>query len=528
MPTYLLVGLVSLAIIFSIRIWSITSTNLDPGIYLSVGNLIDKGFVLYQQVPESKPPLFQFINAWTVLLVGYSYPITSGIMMLVSAFTAVLVYGVARELQATRLAALLGAGMFAVFSSAPLAEMRWVMTEPYMLLFEMAAVLLAMKALRKGGPALYLAMGVCMGAAVLVRQTAAIFFLLLLGLLVFFIIKEVARKSALLWTILGWVVISLPFLIYFLWQGALQSMLDMVLMRAASDTIGSAMVMPFETKVVYFVELVLGIAPLFVLGAYGSIKARPMQPDLVGSGVLVLFWVWVVLVMAVFLFTPLVQGFHHEYSEIIGPLSAMGGFALYSLLGEAVKWAKARPSRERKRAEPVSRKLVVLGVVSLLLLTSIVACAAENYSNKDQKPGDYETVTAVAGFIDANTGLEDRIYCIETAWPKVGPMIYYESDRIPALVNRSFLFPNQVSPADAKMVIDALYLPSTKYVVVIGNEPALNNQSLNMWLVYHFATSGGYVLAKDLGYYSPFPGVIDNLPVRIYEHVDSAPLLRSM
>ena len=48
--------------------WNVLS--LDEGTYLSIGMLMSRGWVVYRDVFESKPPVFHFLNYFIYLLTG--------------------------------------------------------------------------------------------------------------------------------------------------------------------------------------------------------------------------------------------------------------------------------------------------------------------------------------------------------------------------------------------------------------------------------------------------------------------------
>jgi len=127
---FVMIFALAMLVCLAIRSWVIQAVNLDPGVYLSVASLIDKGNILYLQVPESKPPLFHFINASVVYFVGQSFLATQIVMMGVSSLTAAVLFLLMRKLEYGTPSALIAAVFLAVFTSLPISEMEWVMTEP--------------------------------------------------------------------------------------------------------------------------------------------------------------------------------------------------------------------------------------------------------------------------------------------------------------------------------------------------------------------------------------------------------------
>jgi 4-amino-4-deoxy-L-arabinose transferase-like glycosyltransferase len=211
------------------------ATSYDEGIYLSMSSLVSNGFVLYRDIPFHKPPLLIYMNTAIVRLVGNSLLIARLAVVGVAAISSIIIFSILRMLKQSDRVAVLSAVLFAVFSSLPLNEHFWVLTESYMLMFELAAVFFAIKAFRYPDEKKhFIFSGACAACALLTRQTTLIFILIYAGFLLCCVFKKHFPSKSMFYVGLGMAIPPAVVGIYFEFQSAFHKLVDQVLFKAAS------------------------------------------------------------------------------------------------------------------------------------------------------------------------------------------------------------------------------------------------------------------------------------------------------
>ena len=136
------------------------------------------------------------------------------------------------------------------------------------------------------------------------------------------------------------------------------------------------------------------------------------------------------------------------------------------------------------------RRTRLLGITAVTLLLAAVVVSflynygmATDYANRD----DLQIASEVADYIKLHTSKNDEIFIFELNWPRLGPLIYFLSERLPALP-RPFYFthiPDGVTLADVEAIERALTEKNVTHVVVIGYAPPPSWNSTKILLIFN-------------------------------------------
>ncbi len=199
-------------------------TYADEGIYLTLGQAMQQGKILYREIHDNKPPLLYLLAA---LAGNFTY--FRLLLMIWGLFTIYLFSLLARQLFPQKPKAwLLATGFFAILTSVHTFEGNIANAENFMLLPTIAGFWLILKNLKNKSMFPFFLAGSFFALAVLFKIPAAFDFLAALIFLCFISIKRKEKLPAsryLLVSILGF---ALPFLmtfIYFYYQKALSQYL---------------------------------------------------------------------------------------------------------------------------------------------------------------------------------------------------------------------------------------------------------------------------------------------------------------
>jgi 4-amino-4-deoxy-L-arabinose transferase-like glycosyltransferase len=247
--------------------------NYDESVYMQIAGRMSQGEQLYRDIIDVKPPLlFNFYQ-----LVGQEAQRLRLVMTVISLLTTLLVLQAGWLLGGQRVG-LAAAGLFAVFSGGIFVEGTLGSPEGLML----PLLVGALNGLILGGGWIVLA-GICSGAAIMIKQTAAVFLLCLLGFLVW------RRRFAEAWTFLaGSLLCPLLYALFFGLRGDLPGLIDALFLLGAgmikfdllNILIKTLSIFLFENSVLWILALVgllyafrqRAIARMQLLLAWGAVS----------------------------------------------------------------------------------------------------------------------------------------------------------------------------------------------------------------------------------------------------------------
>ena len=184
----------------------------DEGIYLTLGQAVRQGLVLYQDIHDNKPPLLYLLAALAGNLTFFRL-----LLLFWSLLTIAVFFRLAKQLfPGQRRAAILAAVFFAIITSIRLFEGNIANAENFMLLPIITGFWLILKSQS------FLA-GLCFGLAVLFKVPAVFDFPAALIFLFFFSFKRKKKLAASRYTlvaIFGFLLPVLATFIYYAGQGA--------------------------------------------------------------------------------------------------------------------------------------------------------------------------------------------------------------------------------------------------------------------------------------------------------------------
>jgi len=425
--------------------------SLDEGTYLSIGMLLTKGKLLYRDVYDSKPPLFHFINTFVYFLVGNELKLARIFISVISSFTCVVIYFLVQKYEGKVVGAF-SALLFAYYSMAPTLQGFKVLTEPYSTLFGCLALWFFIKSFDDDRFQNSLYSGVLLGAYIMVRLTGALyaFYLLFVGLL-FNDGFERYRKS--LYLFLGVFVVPLVFLIYFSLNFAASDYLYWIFepIKGFAEYVDISK----AQKTQWFMDFFWGTLPLWFFSFVGLLSK---YRDRFGQIVLG----WGVFLIS-FYYLSFLPGFSHYYYEVLPVLVVLGAFGCFSLLNRF----------QLKLVQNRSLKSILVGLLVLCVVGAsfvVSESRSSRLSIEFLSSRDYDIVQSVSSFILENSDPDDEILVFETVWPKIGPYVYYFSERAPSIVNL-FFFPWKISDVEVTRVLDSIDRETMRYFVFIGPEP---------------------------------------------------------
>jgi len=496
--------------------------DLDEGNYATIGMILSRGAVMYRDIGGSKPPLIYYINALISLVFGSNLPVLRLIFAAVSGITGVFVFLITKKIYGLKVG-VISTGLFIVISCSPL----WGYHSPtnvYSSLMESIAIyLLIIAFFSKEREATYvIAAGVFVAFSVLMRQTSIIIFATAIAwYLIRFswrkpfqmteMLKQTVKRASLI--MVGGFVPLVPIIIYFVGVSGFGNMIYWVVMEPIPGMIEHT---PWTmwSKAEWFIVVVLAILPL---GFLATISARnELLNKAEGS---LLMFLWMVFPPLSFLLLP-IPGYVHYYYQMLPPLSIVAGKGLTSFHRS---WRQTTTIADRKSFRkflPTSKQL--LAVLLIVTVTSSLIfniIAARGYVSRY----DSQVAMKVADFMRNQTAPNEEIFVFEF-WVKIGPLIYYLSERCPS-VPRPFFFtymPNGITSSDVENVEKALLDKNVKYVVIIGPPPPPEWNASKLLLTILSQYYPFYVVSDKYVQFpaSPAPPWISELEVVVYKRRD--------
>lgn len=491
--------------------------DLDEGNYATIGMMILRGSVLYKEIPASKPPLIYYINTLISWIFGSNLLVLRLIFNAVIGMTSVFVFFTARKVYGNK-TAVISAYLFAIFSASAV----WGFHSPtnvYSSLAESVAAYFLIKALfaeKRGEGELrhVVVAGVFIGLSTLIRQTGFLFFVaVLLWYLMRFsrikpfslsaMLKQTSRRV--MWIALGIIMAVLPMIVYFALMSALDDLFYWILLEPIP---GMAKHSPWtlNLKAQWLVVVALAMALLL----YFTITT--VKNDLLHKfEEMLLLVLWLMIPFSFIVLGP-VPSYPHYYYQILPPLCMMAGKGLTYF---HQNWRQRNAVTKRKSLKEYMPTLNELITVTLIILSLTVnLLSAQVYVSRR----DSRVAMEVADFMKSHTAPNEKIFVFETLWAKIGPLIYYLSERSPPLP-RPFFFtytPLGVTNLDVENVEKALSEQDVKYVVVIGSPrpPDWNSTKILLTILSNYYPF--YVVWRN---YVPYPW-LPPCDVVVYKRVD--------
>jgi len=489
----------------SLRLVWFNAVGYDEGIYLLVSRLFSGGSVIYTDIPVNKPPLIFVINALLAAFFGYSFLIARLSIIAISLVSSFLIYWITRSLAKNSATALLASVLFFVFSSLPLSEISLILTEPYVILFETGALFFLTRA-KSGGSAMnFTFSGVLVGCALLTRQTTILFSVLFFGFLMSRkFCRNISSKRIFLYGLSGMSIPILLVVLFFGYFGAIEPMIYQTTAWALEDA-RPITSLTTGLRQTWFMEYLFSSAPLWFLASFILLRFKNVKKHSSNSDFIFFISLWAIIIVAFYtLFGP---GFHHEYSETLAPLSILSSLGLYSMKNIVRPCGKFA----------AMRKLEVLKMC-LIIASLILLCFNSfdyNVNNGEVFTNDYETIKEVAHYLERNIRPTDKLLVFETQHAKIGPLIYFESGRNPVWLKRGF---NSLEITDDERdeIIELLGNDKNTTILLIGRKPPLQFKNGNY--IYDYITTN-YVIEKEFGLYSPYPGKLENLSITLLKDI---------
>ena len=423
-------------------IWNVLS--LDEGTYLSVAMLMNKGWVVYRDVFESKPPLFHFINLFIYTLVGNRIHAARFFSIGAAALSAYILYEIV-GLHYKEKTAITAAVIFSLASSLPVFDGFRVLTEPFSTLFMVSIIYVNELFSRNKDPRFLPLIGFFGSAYTLIRPTG-ILFTGIVVLLAFLRWKTITTPREIGYIGLGGLAIPLVFVFYFLSKGALGQVVFWILEPAQGFT--EYVVTNITAKLQWLIQVAKSILPLIVLSLPGLGYRDKELHDL--------NYAWIMFLPTLFLVSFL-PGFPHYYYEILPALS------IQAALGTQIGFKLFQSAKPKLKTGFILLLVFSVGVSLLESRTFYI-----NY----REATDFPLAIKVSYDVREQTMPDDSIFIYETAWPKLGPSIYYLSERAPPIHNL-FFFPWKMSDLEYQRIINTIDSRESELVVLIGPDPSI-------------------------------------------------------
>ena len=304
----LLALIISSVITVSLRLVWFNAVGYDEGIYLLTSRLFLEGTVIYRDIPIHKPPLIFVINA-VLPPIGGNLLMARALIMVVSILSSLLIYCITCLIIGKFKVALLASVLFSVFSSLPISELFFVLTEPFVILFELGAFYFLVKAKATRDTRNLIFAGILASSAMLTRQTAVLFVLLSIVFLLYLKHKEhFSTKKMLLHSLLGALLPVVLVIILFGYLGALQPMIYQNTVWAYED---ASKVTGFTNiRQTWFLGYFASASPLWFLGTVALVRRKDLSKVVFHSDSLAFLMLWAIIVVAFYglLFGP---GYYH-------------------------------------------------------------------------------------------------------------------------------------------------------------------------------------------------------------------------
>jgi 4-amino-4-deoxy-L-arabinose transferase-like glycosyltransferase len=337
----------------------------DEGIYLSVGLAINKGYLLYRDIFDNKPPsIYLLAAAAGGTIFWFKFFLTVNVLAAIYFF-----YRLAEKILSSPKAIKIATIAFALLTTIRLVEGNIVNAELFILLPTLLCLNLVLLAKDKH-PSFWLLTGAILGLGLTVKANGLFDFLALMAFWVFFTPrKKISLSSREIFFTLGYLLPTLATTIFFLLRGALGAYFDACLLQMFGY------LSSWETG--SHATSVMGLAKsgLFLRGVILTVFLALLWTQKKLSSLLLFVAVW----FAFCLFSAALSGrpYPHYLIQAIPPLSLTIGLLV-------IKNTK--------------KTLAIIGSVFLLLVIFLKQC----------RFWTYPTLSYYRNFIGLATGQKDR------------------------------------------------------------------------------------------------------------------------
>ena len=235
------------------------------------------------------------------------------------------------------------------------------------------------------------------------------------------------------------------FVLYFISKGSLYEAIFWIF--EPTSGFRTYVVTSIIAKIQWVQQVIFTTLPLIFLMATSYSKNRRIISELNIA--------WVLFLPTVFLISFL-PGFTHYYFEILPALSIQAAFGVYYL---------------SQKGFNLNKKIII----GIILLGAIGISLFQNqemyYSYKDAD--DFPLTLKLSYYIREHTEMDDSIFIFETAWPKLGPNLYFLSEREPPIPNLAF-FPWHMSDVEMSRILSTVENMDATLIVLIGPDPIIS------------------------------------------------------
>ncbi len=493
--------LLAFVFVVTIRIFLSKSRGFDEGIYLLVSKMMNEGSRIYGDFWVDKPPVIFLVNQIGLKIFGNSLTAITAWYSLVTAFASYLIYKVSFLVlkEKSRKLALAAAALWLIFVSLPLAELVWVMSETYLVIFELLTVFFLFKGFRlekKQHKISMLLAGFFLFITFMIRPTGAVF---ILAAIVFYVAVKKGAEYKMF--VLGFLLSVVAFALYLQgfadWHGFIyQVYLERFdfLNRVKSSIV--------TVKIGWFNNYLISAGPLWILAltATLSLKNRSFKKN----AWLILLALWIFFTIVFYRFFGFAPGFGHEYAETLAPLSIISALGLKTI----------------SDYYQTNKKVVSLLIVAVLIITMVFS-AKQNIDKGEWRSDDVKTLNEISDYFKQNIPPADNLFVLETKSAKIGPWIYFLTKSPSIIYDRTTLTVpiGELRENESNTLVTKLKQQRPEKLIIIGGLPPQYPGFEPVNDLYSYLMTN-YSLEKKFSDYSPYPGRIENLPVELFHRVD--------
>jgi len=487
--------------IVALRMFLYKSRNFDEGIYALIPKMMNNGLKIYKDIWADKPPLLFLINQVGFKIFGYSLVSITICYSVVSVLAGYLLYKVGTILinEENKKYAALASALWLVFTTLPLGELFWMMSETYLLVFELLTILFLYKGFcrwEKYQNIYTIMAGFFLFATFMIRPTAAVF---ILTVICFFLFRK--ADNGFKYFVLG-ILLSIGF--FALYLRLFSNWHDFIYQVFLEKYNYLSQVAPVinDLKNKWFNNYLISAGPLWILALVGAVSLRSRR--LRENQWFILLAFWIILTIAFYKFFDFAPGFGHEYAETLAPLAIFGSLGIKAIFDFF---------RNKQIARGVS-------IVILLLIISGFS-VRQNIVNGEWRSNDTKTLNEISDYYKQNVSPSDDLFVLETKSLKLGPLIYFlvKSPSIISQRNTLTIPVRSLTLSESDALINQLETKQPKQLLVIDGPPPLYKGFEPINNLYSYLMTN-YKLKKKFPDYLPYPGRLGNMAVEFFQKVE--------